>query len=82
MLSALSWVFPGWVGDYGENPYKNVSKLAYYTLKWIKGAKEVHDLNIDFIGVSDNSALRQFYFYLRFTCRYGTKETGTITIYS
>uniref|UniRef100_A0A914X953 galactosylceramidase n=2 Tax=Plectus sambesii TaxID=2011161 RepID=A0A914X953_9BILA len=51
LLSALSWAFPGWVGDYGSDPYKNVSKLAYYTVSWIKGAKEVHNLTIDFIGI-------------------------------
>ncbi len=53
LLYGLPWTFPGWVGDYGDDPYKNVTKTASYVVKWVQGAKRVYNLAIDFIGVSN-----------------------------
>uniref|UniRef100_A0A914V3T9 galactosylceramidase n=1 Tax=Plectus sambesii TaxID=2011161 RepID=A0A914V3T9_9BILA len=50
-LWGLPWAFPGWVGDYGSTPYKNITKAANYIVNWVKGARDVHNLTIDFIGI-------------------------------
>lgn len=51
-LIGLPWAFPGWIGK-GENwPYDYPDITAYYIVSWILGAKQYHDLDIDYIGVS------------------------------
>ena len=52
-LYALPWAFPAWVGNGTGNPYGAPGRLATYIVKWVKGAKVVHGLHIDYIGVSD-----------------------------
>ncbi|XP_015246714.1 PREDICTED: galactocerebrosidase isoform X1 [Cyprinodon variegatus] len=50
-LIALPWAFPGWVG-HGENwPYDYPDITAAYVVNWILGAKEYHDLDIQYIGI-------------------------------
>lgn len=47
----LPWAFPGWVG-HGENwPYHFPDVTAYYVVSWIIGAKQYHDLDINYVGV-------------------------------
>ncbi|PKU36774.1 galactocerebrosidase isoform x2 [Limosa lapponica baueri] len=49
--TGLPWTFPGWIGR-GENwPYDYPDVTAYYVISWILGAKQYHDLDIDYIGV-------------------------------
>lgn len=50
-LWGLSWTWPGWIGGGKNSPYKNLTKTAMYTVKWIQGAKTVHNLDIDYIGI-------------------------------
>ncbi len=51
-LYGLPWVWPGWLGGGKFNPYSNITRTATYITNWIGGAKKVHNLTIDFIGVS------------------------------
>ncbi|XP_061192943.1 galactocerebrosidase-like isoform X2 [Saccostrea echinata] len=51
LLYGLPWAFPGWIGNGTRDPYHNPSLTADYIVKWISGAKEVHNLTIDFIGI-------------------------------
>ncbi len=52
LLYAMPWAFPGWIDGFNAtNPYRNASRLAHYIVKWIIGAKEMHDLTINYIGV-------------------------------
>lgn len=50
-LYGLPWGFPGWVGEGTGNVYHNVSKAADYIVRWINGAKAVHGLTIDYVGI-------------------------------
>ncbi|XP_016423035.1 galactocerebrosidase-like [Sinocyclocheilus rhinocerous] len=51
-LIGLPWAFPGWVGN-GENwPYSFPEITASYVVSWILGAKQYHDLDIDYVGAS------------------------------
>ncbi|KAJ8270022.1 hypothetical protein GJAV_G00109440 [Gymnothorax javanicus] len=50
-LIGLPWAFPGWVG-HGKNwPYDFPDTTVYYVVSWIIGAKQYHDLDIDYIGI-------------------------------
>ena len=46
-LYGLSWGAPGWVGD---GQYFSDDNLAYH-LNWLKGAKAVHNLTVDYMGI-------------------------------
>ncbi|XP_042245359.1 galactocerebrosidase isoform X2 [Thunnus maccoyii] len=50
-LIGLPWAFPGWVG-HGKNwPYDFPDITAAYVVNWILGAKQYHDLDIEYIGI-------------------------------
>ncbi|XP_047467570.1 galactocerebrosidase isoform X2 [Mugil cephalus] len=50
-LIGLPWAFPGWVGR-GENwPYDFPDITATYVVNWIIGAKQYHDLDIQYVGI-------------------------------
>lgn len=51
--AGLPWSFPGWLGKGFNWPYVNLQLTAYYVMTWIVGAKHYHDLDIDYIGVSN-----------------------------
>lgn len=53
LAAGLPWSFPGWLGKHFNWPYVNLQLTAYYVMTWIVGAKHYHDLDIDYIGVSD-----------------------------
>ena len=48
-LYGLSWGFPGWVGEGRNSPWTN--STVTYTVKWILGAKQYYNLDIDYIGI-------------------------------
>ncbi|XP_054547795.1 galactocerebrosidase isoform X2 [Talpa occidentalis] len=50
-LMGLPWSFPGWLGKGFNWPYVNLQLTAYYIVTWIVGAKNYHDLDIDYIGI-------------------------------
>ncbi|XP_063080175.1 galactocerebrosidase [Engraulis encrasicolus] len=50
-LIGLPWAFPGWIGQ-GENwPYDYPDITANYVVSWIVGAKQYHDLDIQYVGI-------------------------------
>uniref|UniRef100_A0A5F8H9K7 Galactocerebrosidase n=1 Tax=Monodelphis domestica TaxID=13616 RepID=A0A5F8H9K7_MONDO len=52
-LFGLPWSFPGWLGPGKSDPYDNMTMTALYVVSWILGAKKHHELDIDYIGVSN-----------------------------
>ncbi|XP_046334130.2 galactocerebrosidase-like [Haliotis rufescens] len=51
-LYGLPWAFPGWVGGpTRDNPWTDPERPAYYVLNWLRGAKAVHNLTIDYLGI-------------------------------
>ncbi|NXI36363.1 GALC Galactocerebrosidase, partial [Galbula dea] len=67
-LIGLPWTFPAWIGR-GENwPYDYPDVTAYYIISWILGAKQYHDLDIDYIGIWNERAFNSKYIkLLRYT---------------
>lgn len=61
----LPWAFPGWVG-HGKNwPYDFPDITAYYVVSWVIGAKQYHNLDIDYIGVSMSLIIFEFFIVKR-----------------
>ncbi|KAI2651722.1 Galactocerebrosidase [Labeo rohita] len=50
-LIGLPWAFPGWIGAGTQWPYFFPNITADYVVTWINGAKQHHNLDIDYIGV-------------------------------
>jgi len=50
-LYGLPWGFPGWIGQGTRDPYQNPDVTADYIIRWIRGAKTVYHLDMDFIGI-------------------------------
>ncbi|GFO19229.1 galactocerebrosidase [Plakobranchus ocellatus] len=50
-LYGLPWGFPGWLGQGTFSPYTNPEVTADYVIRWIHGAKTVHNLTIDYVGI-------------------------------
>uniref|UniRef100_A0A7M4EEP3 Galactocerebrosidase n=1 Tax=Crocodylus porosus TaxID=8502 RepID=A0A7M4EEP3_CROPO len=60
-LIGLPWAFPGWIGR-GENwPYDYPDVTVYYIVSWIWGAKQYHDLDIDYIGIWNERSFNSKY---------------------
>uniref|UniRef100_A0A8C4KDJ0 Galactocerebrosidase n=1 Tax=Dromaius novaehollandiae TaxID=8790 RepID=A0A8C4KDJ0_DRONO len=60
-LIGLPWTFPAWIGK-GENwPYDHPDVTVYYIVSWILGAKQYHDLDIDYIGIWNERAFNSKY---------------------
>lgn len=63
LLTGLPWAFPGWVGN-GENwPYGFPDITVSYVVSWILGAKQYHDLDIDYVGVNRSHLFHQNLIY-------------------
>ncbi|KAM4624713.1 galactocerebrosidase isoform 1-T1 [Polymixia lowei] len=50
-LIGLPWAFPGWVGRGKNWPYDFPDITASYVVSWIIGAKQYHNLDIDYVGI-------------------------------
>lgn len=51
-LYALPWEWPLWVGQNNStSPYTNLSKPLLYVNEWLRGAEEVHNLTLDYVGI-------------------------------
>ena len=50
-LYGLPWEWPLWVGAGTQDPYHNFSKPLHYVLQWLHGAKTIHNLHLDYIGI-------------------------------
>ncbi|KAM4013968.1 galactocerebrosidase isoform 2-T2 [Anomaloglossus baeobatrachus] len=55
-LVGLPWAFPGWIGNGKNWPYDFPDVTAYYVVSWIIGAKQYHDLDIDYVGIWNERA--------------------------
>ncbi|XP_060736458.1 galactocerebrosidase [Tachysurus vachellii] len=72
-LIGLPWAFPGWVG-HGKNwPYYYPDTTAYYVVSWIIGAKQHHDLDIDYVGIWNERTYNSKYIKL---LRYTLDKSG------
>ena len=50
-LWALPWAFPGWLDPSGgNNPYASIRATAAYVGEWVRAARSVHNLTIDWVG--------------------------------
>ncbi|KAK3730432.1 hypothetical protein RRG08_034753, partial [Elysia crispata] len=49
-LSCLPWGFPSWIGEGTQNPYINRQQTADYVVSWIRGAKKMYNLTMDYVG--------------------------------
>ncbi|KAK9959497.1 hypothetical protein ABG768_009621 [Culter alburnus] len=73
ILIGLPWAFPGWVGN-GENwPYDFPDITASYVVSWILGAKQYHDLDIDYVGIWNERSFNSKYIKL---LRYTLDKSG------
>ncbi|RUS83211.1 hypothetical protein EGW08_009022 [Elysia chlorotica] len=81
-LYCLPWGFPGWLGKGTQNPYIDPVQTANYVVNWIKGAKYVYNLTIDYVGVSCNVALnREFSLLLRMmVMNNNNDENGAVVV--
>ncbi|XP_075048571.1 galactocerebrosidase isoform X2 [Mixophyes fleayi] len=79
-LVGLPWAFPGWIGDGYNWPYYYPDVTAYYVVSWIIGAKQYHDLDIDYVGIWNERAFDAKYIkVLRHTLdRLGLENVGII----
>ncbi|KAG9268908.1 galactocerebrosidase-like [Astyanax mexicanus] len=50
-LIGLPWAFPGWIGRGVNWPYDFPDVTVSYIVSWIIGAKQYHDLDIDYVGI-------------------------------
>ncbi|NWY54701.1 GALC Galactocerebrosidase, partial [Chionis minor] len=79
-LIGLPWTFPAWIGK-GENwPYDYPDVTAYYIVSWILGAKQYHDLDIDYVGIWNERAFSSKYIkLLRYTLdKHGLQQVRII----
>lgn len=54
-FAGLPWAFPAWVGNGKNWPYDYPDITAAYVVNWILGAKQYHDLDIQYVGVCTQS---------------------------
>jgi galactosylceramidase len=49
----LPWSFPGWVGgpEQSGSPFTHPNLTSTYIVKWLEGARDVYDVDIDYIGI-------------------------------
>uniref|UniRef100_A0A672YTN4 Galactocerebrosidase n=1 Tax=Sphaeramia orbicularis TaxID=375764 RepID=A0A672YTN4_9TELE len=76
-LIGLPWAFPGWVG-HGKNwPYDFPDITAAYVVNWILGAKQYHDLDIQYVGIWNERNFDSKYIKL---LRYTLDKSGLDTV--
>ena len=56
-LGALAWTAPSWVGNGTYCSWDNV----YYTVRWLQGARDIHGLKFDFIGLYNERTVTDDY---------------------
>jgi galactosylceramidase len=50
-LYGLPWEWPSWIGQGTSNPYQNLSKPLHYITEWLRGAKNVWNVTLDYFGI-------------------------------
>ncbi|KAM9354676.1 galactocerebrosidase [Pholidichthys leucotaenia] len=72
-LIGLPWAFPGWVGRGRNWPYDFPDITASYVVNWILGAKQYHDLDIQYVGIWNERSFDSNYIKL---LRYTLDKSG------
>ncbi|XP_029900857.1 galactocerebrosidase isoform X1 [Myripristis murdjan] len=72
-LIGLPWAFPGWVGRGKNWPYDFPDITASYVVSWIIGAKQYHNLDIDYVGIWNERNFNSNYIKL---LRYTLDKSG------
>ncbi|KAF7644497.1 hypothetical protein LDENG_00220960, partial [Lucifuga dentata] len=72
-LVGLPWAFPGWVGHGKSWPYDFPDITAAYVVNWILGAKQYHDLDIQYVGIWNERSFDSKYIKL---LRYTLDKSG------
>jgi len=54
----LPWAYPGWVGgpEQSGSPFTHPNLTSTYIMKWMQGAKDVYNIDIDYIGIWNERA--------------------------
>jgi len=54
----LPWAYPGWVGgpEQSGSPFTHPELTSKYILKWLEGARNVYEVEIDYIGIWNERA--------------------------
>ena len=49
----LPWAYPGWVGgpEQSGSPFTHPNLTSTYILKWLEGARDVYNIDLDYIGI-------------------------------
>eukprot|EP00057_Strongylocentrotus_purpuratus_P033022 XP_789829.3 PREDICTED: galactocerebrosidase [Strongylocentrotus purpuratus] len=63
-LYALPWGWPGWVGNYTNSPYTDIKQTIGYVMKWLQGARTVHGLTMDYLGIWNEKSYTKDYIKL------------------
>ena len=74
-LECLEWGAPGWIGDGNFYSDDNIE----YKIQFIKGAKEYHGLNIDYIGIW-NERMHDVEYIKRLKAALGANELSKVKI--
>ncbi|XP_074548779.1 galactocerebrosidase isoform X3 [Halichoeres trimaculatus] len=79
-LIGLPWAFPGWVGHGKSWPYDYPDITAAYVVNWILGAKQYHDLDIQYVGIWNERNYDSKYIKVLRACldKVGLTEVGII----
>ena len=54
LISALAWAFPGWIGAGSSSPWTDPQLTVTYMVNWLKGARDVYNISVDFIDADMN----------------------------
>ncbi len=54
LLSGLAWTFPGWVGVGTSSPWTNATVTAGYFVAWLRGARDVYNITLDYLNADMN----------------------------
>ena len=60
-LYGLCWGFPSWVAEGGDSPLTN--STAMYVTKWLSGARDVHGLHVDYVGIWNERSYSRDYIH-------------------
>ena len=54
----LPWAYPGWVGgpEQTGSPFSHPNLTSTYILKWLEGARDVYNVDVDYIGIWNERA--------------------------
>ena len=63
----LPWAFPGWISEEKDgSPFHNLDRITNYIYQWVKGARDVHNITIDYLGIwNEIGTNRDYVFALR-----------------